>query len=327
MNQIAGVRRPYPAPGWMTVVLLLAAAYNIVWGASVVLFPNWLFDLTGMDRPAYPQIWQCVGMIVGVYGIGYAIAAFDPVRHWPIVLVGLLGKIFGPIGFIQSAIADSSTLGFGATIPTNDLIWWIPFVLILRHAYLTHAGAHAMSDTQTPTQVPDAQTAMQEAKAHHGRSLDELSRERAQLVVFLRHLGCTFCKEAMTDIASKREKLSKESVGIVLVHMATQEEAAAFASKYGLSDASLIADPEKKLYGAFGLKRGTLGQLFGPKVWLRGLAATLKGHMVGKLVGDGFQMPGVFLVQDGRIVKAFRHETAGDRPDYDALSTCPIPQG
>lgn len=321
MNQTASVRRPYPAPGWMTVVLLLAAAYNILWGASVVLFPNWLFDLTGMDRPLYPQVWQCVGMIVGVYGVGYAIAAFDPVRHWPIVLVGLLGKIFGPIGFAQSAIADPSTLGFGATIPTNDVIWWIPFVLILRHAYLTHAGAHEMTEPSS-----DQQAAMQEATTHDGRSLDELSRDCAQLVVFLRHLGCTFCKEAMADIAKKRAKLMQEHVGLVLVHMATQDEASAFASKYGLADASLIADPEKKLYAAFGLKRGTLGQLFGPKVWLRGIVATFKGHMVGKLVGDGFQMPGVFLVQDGRIVKAFRHETAGDRPDYDALSTCPVPQ-
>ncbi len=26
----------------------------------------------------HPEIWQCVGMIVGVYGIGYLIAAVDP---------------------------------------------------------------------------------------------------------------------------------------------------------------------------------------------------------------------------------------------------------
>ena len=41
-------------------------------------------------------------MIVGVYGIGYAIASTDPLRHWPIVLVNSLGKIFGPIGFAQA---------------------------------------------------------------------------------------------------------------------------------------------------------------------------------------------------------------------------------
>ena len=38
-------------------------------------------------------------MIVGVYGVGYWIAGDDPYRHWPIVLVGFLGKAFGPVGF------------------------------------------------------------------------------------------------------------------------------------------------------------------------------------------------------------------------------------
>lgn len=58
-------------------------------------FPPPPFDLTGIARVNYPEIWQCVGMIVGVivgvYGIGYLVAASDPRRHWPIVLVGLLG--------------------------------------------------------------------------------------------------------------------------------------------------------------------------------------------------------------------------------------------
>jgi small multidrug resistance pump len=49
-----------------------------------------------MELPRYPDIWQCVGMIVGVYGVGYLIAAFDPLRHWPVILVGLLGKVLGP---------------------------------------------------------------------------------------------------------------------------------------------------------------------------------------------------------------------------------------
>jgi small multidrug resistance pump len=79
----------------------------------------------------YVGIWQCVGMIVGVYGVGYWIAASDPQRHWPIVLVGFLGKIFGPIGFIQAYMDGIFNSKFGLTIITNDLIWWIPFYLIL----------------------------------------------------------------------------------------------------------------------------------------------------------------------------------------------------
>jgi hypothetical protein len=79
-------------------------------------------------------------MIVGVYGIGYGIAAYDSARHWPIVLVGLLGKIFGPIGFVWAATQGELPWSAGATILTNDLIWWIPFALILRRAWVLERG-------------------------------------------------------------------------------------------------------------------------------------------------------------------------------------------
>ena len=88
-------------------------------------------DLAGLAQPNYPELWQCIGMIVGVYGIGYAIAARDPVRHWPIVLVGLLGKILGPIGFLGAVLHDRVPLEAGLVIVTNDLIWWPGFALAL----------------------------------------------------------------------------------------------------------------------------------------------------------------------------------------------------
>lgn len=124
-------------PHWMTVVLQAAAIYNVAWGALTVLYPGWLFDLTGLEHPSYPFIWQCVGMIVGVYGVGYWIAAADPFRHWPIVLVGLLGKIFGPLGYVQGVLTGDVPVEFGITLPTNDLIWWVPFGMILVAAFRT----------------------------------------------------------------------------------------------------------------------------------------------------------------------------------------------
>jgi len=111
--------------------LVAAAIYNVVWGAFIVLFPSALFEWSGMEPPRYLAIWQCVGMIVGVYGVGYAIAARDPMRHWPIVLVGLLGKVLGPIGFLQAAMTEQLPWRFGWTILSNDLIWWPAFGAIL----------------------------------------------------------------------------------------------------------------------------------------------------------------------------------------------------
>lgn len=114
------------------IFLKLAGIYNIVWGALVIFFPTLMFDLAGMEQPNYPELWQCVGMIVGVYGLGYWIAANDPIKHFPIVLVGFLGKVFGPIGFAKALWTGRFTPVFGINILFNDLIWWIPFFMILK---------------------------------------------------------------------------------------------------------------------------------------------------------------------------------------------------
>ena len=131
----------------MPWVLYAAAVYNILWGGFVVLFPEALFRWVEADVPRYPELWQCIGMIVGVYGVGYAVAARDPLRHWPIVLVGLLGKILGPVGFFEAVvIRDVFPLAFGVTILTNDLVWWVPFALILWRARRRHAASSTSPD-------------------------------------------------------------------------------------------------------------------------------------------------------------------------------------
>jgi hypothetical protein len=118
----------------MKLILQLAAAWNILFGIYAVMFPDHYFQWVGMPVPNYPQLWQCIGMIVGVFGIGYWIASYDPVKHWPIVLVGLLGKIFGPIGFLLSIGQGLFPWKFGQILFVNDIIWWIPFGYILVQA-------------------------------------------------------------------------------------------------------------------------------------------------------------------------------------------------
>jgi len=131
---------PVAAPRWMAAVLVAAGIYNLVWGAVAIIAPAWCFRIVGMEAPNYPELWQCIGMIVGVYGIGYLAAATDPLRHWPIVLVGLLGKILGPIGFAGALVSGRFPWAFGWNIVTNDLVWWIPFAAILWTAWRATRG-------------------------------------------------------------------------------------------------------------------------------------------------------------------------------------------
>lgn len=131
---------PATAPTWMRRALLLAAAYNLLWGGFVMLFPATPFLWLRIAPPATLALWQCVGMMVAVYGVGYAAAAQHPLRHWPITLVGLLGKVLGPVGFCLAVARGELPLRFFWLIALNDLPWWIPFARILVAARARHDG-------------------------------------------------------------------------------------------------------------------------------------------------------------------------------------------
>jgi hypothetical protein len=124
-------------PKWMATLMKAAAIYNILWGAWVVLFPLHFFDLVGMEQPTHPMIWQGMGMVIGVYGLGYWWSSYNPMRHWPIIAVGALGKIFGPLGFFMNYFMGIVPFSFFYTLIFNDFLWWIPFFLILKRVH-TH---------------------------------------------------------------------------------------------------------------------------------------------------------------------------------------------
>lgn len=111
-----------------------AAVYNLLWGSVNVFFPSLLFDVLNIPAPAALPLWQVVGMFVLVYAPGYWWAGRFPSRHRHMILIGMLGKLFGPVGFAISAFTGELPLAFGWTILTNDLIWWPAFLLYLRDA-------------------------------------------------------------------------------------------------------------------------------------------------------------------------------------------------
>jgi hypothetical protein len=83
------------------VVFILAGGYNLAWGMYAVLDPQWLFRFAGLPLQNYPQIFACLGMVVGLYGILYLEVARLPERGWLLAAVGLLGKVLGPLGLAQ----------------------------------------------------------------------------------------------------------------------------------------------------------------------------------------------------------------------------------
>lgn len=276
-------------------ILLLAGIYNLIWGAWVIFFPNLSFALHGMKLPLYPEIWQCVGMIVGVYGIGYIAAASDPIKHWPIVLVGFLGKIFGPIGFMQALYNEVFPLSFMINIVFNDLIWWVPFFIILKESYQFHT------------------------KKAPAKSIDSIGLKPKSLIVALRHQGCTFSRENLDELSKNISNLKQKGFAIYILHMSQNDEINPLIKSYIKEDIALLSDPKQEIYQALNLQRATLLKAFGISEFLKGAKAFLKGHGLGPLRGDGFQLGGLFVIENNKLIKSYPAQRASDIYNYEQI--------
>ena len=131
---------PQPTTRWPSVILVVAGFYNLAWAAWMIASPRDSFFWAGLEDPAkplnYPQLWQGLGLLVGVFGLGYLFAASNPVRHGGIVLVGLVSKVFGGLASVIAAATGQGSQWAVVVSLFNDMIWWVPFLLVIRHAHL-----------------------------------------------------------------------------------------------------------------------------------------------------------------------------------------------
>lgn len=166
---------------------------------------------------------------------------------------------------------------------------------------------------------------LEEMITNEGNTLHGLTFKHPVMVVFLRHFGCVFCKEAMRDISAKRASIEAQGFHIVFVHMSDTTTATQYFKQFELSDITFINDPEQRYYRAFGLLRGSFNQLYGLQTWIRGFKVKRElGYELelAKKLGDSTQMPGVFILMDGQVKEKFIHRNASERPDYEKLLEC-----
>lgn len=150
-----------------------------------------------------------------------------------------------------------------------------------------------------------------------GQTLAEASESRLLALVFLRHFGCTFTRQILRGLENLQAAATTHNADFVIVHMLKSGEEVRYLS--GHDNVLRVADPKCDLYRAFGLGRGGVSELLGPRVLLLGVISIFKGCGVGHLAGDGLQMPGAFLFHHGKIIAAQRAKYASDMPDLPRL--------
>jgi hypothetical protein len=156
-------------------------------------------------------------------------------------------------------------------------------------------------------------------RTESGASLLALAEASPVLLVFLRHFGCSFCRQAISDVAELRGELDRRGVRPVFVHLGTPERAKPFFEYYGIGDVERVSDPEARVYQlpVFALPRmHPFLTLLQASVWLGWLKGALFKHGIGTIQEDGHQMQGIFFLKGPKIVRQFRYKTIADEPDY-----------
>lgn len=290
-------------------ILLYAGFYNIVWGAIVVLFPSFLHQFFTLEPPKDILLWQCIGMFVGVFGLGYIVTATDPERYWVMVAVGLLGKICGISGYLSNLALGNIDPKFIYFIITNDIIWIIPFYLILYWTYFSYRNSSiSTSKISLPKKITEE---IESIKLSNGETLKEYSEGRSIQLIFLRHAGCTFCR-IILDKVSRVFKSREEREKLIIVHPGKFDDIEHLMDKYKINDIPVISDESLILYNFSGLSRGNLKQLFGFREIISGTIGILKGYGIGFSNGDPLQLGGNIIIKDSHIVKIEQHQRASD---------------
>ncbi|TGK04744.1 AhpC/TSA family protein [Leptospira semungkisensis] len=157
-----------------------------------------------------------------------------------------------------------------------------------------------------------------------GTVLGDNIPQKPSLLIYLRHLGCIFCRETVEDLRLISSEM-RAFPPILFIYPDTPREGEEFFTRFW-PEASAISDPNATLYEGLKIAEGNLIELAGPEVWVSALRALAKGNFYGAQGRNILRMPGAFLVLKDRILWSHTYRHIGDEPDWTKLPGCtPIP--
>jgi hypothetical protein len=306
-------------PNWIAPVLRIAGILQIFTAAGLVLFSDALLASLQADIPLIPPAdwWiQLSGLVLLVAGAGSFIGSYNPSRNSASLFMGFMSHLL----LIAFLLGQLGTSNFSSAPLGAGLFLMLAWMLL--EGFILYQISRARQNSQTLTHSysePLAKT-LSRFRTHRGKNLLQLSNRQPVLLVFLRQLP--FCQEALADIQRKKAMIEGEGTRLVFVHLGEEAEAQDYFERAGLREEHRISDPNGIMYNAFGLERASFNPETGWRIWLQRIAAILPGRGTGVIIGSSPKMPGVFLINQGEIVKSYRQGQAAKRPDYVSLATC-----
>jgi hypothetical protein len=110
-----------------------------------------------------------------------------------------------------------------------------------------------------------------------------------------------------------RDEFDAAGVNLVLIGQATPRDAARFRGKMDI-DLPVLADEHRVSYKAIGAKKGSVGELVGPRMLAKGILTSARtGAVQGRTVGNTTQLGGAIVVlPGGKVAWAHLAKDASD---------------
>lgn len=110
-----------------------------------------------------------------------------------------------------------------------------------------------------------------------------------------------------------------DAAAVAVITFGAPERVAAY-QRDQLAPLTVLVDDDRRTYRAYGLGRGSVWKVWGPKIWWAYAKLIRRGRRFRRPSEDTLQLGGDFVVgRDGRIAYAFYSDDPDDRPPVDDL--------
>ncbi len=130
-RSIAGRCRPLRP--WMSAVLRFAGCFNLLAGAAMVSLYHEGYELLGVPKPELVLPVQIMGILVGLFGLGYHWVASRPVENRDILRLGFLAKLICSLTAYWYVLFGPLGIGFALVVFFADVVYLPFFWVIVRH--------------------------------------------------------------------------------------------------------------------------------------------------------------------------------------------------
>jgi hypothetical protein len=119
----------------MRWLLRFVGCYNLLAGLAMLVFYHEGFRLLGIAKPNLMLPVQLVGILVGLFGVGYLLVANNPLENRNLLMLGFWSKALGSVLGVGYVVLGKLPPVFVVVLFFADIMYLPPFAVILNRLY------------------------------------------------------------------------------------------------------------------------------------------------------------------------------------------------